>query len=151
MNEKQNIKRGKKLSRFGRHPQEGYTSLACVWIEKDGELFLGGGRVMLLEKLGESGSIAAAAKSMNLNYRSAWLWIEEMNRLASAPLVQKIIGGKGGGCARLTEEGYKAIAFYNEFRAQVDKTVKTMNSSRVNNINVTNPPSPQILKSHKNK
>lgn len=125
--------------------------MACVWVEKDGELFLGGGRVMLLERLDELGSIAAAAKSMNLNYRSAWLWIEDMNRLAASPLVQKIIGGKGGGCTRLTEEGRNAIAFYHKFRNQINETIKTMTSSYVNNMNVINPPSPKTPKSRESK
>ena len=51
----------RKPSRFGRHPHVGYTTQASVWIEKDGELYLGGGRVMLLERLEHLGSIAAAA------------------------------------------------------------------------------------------
>lgn len=49
----------RKPSRFGRHPQAGYTTQASVWIEKDGELYLGGGRAMLLERLEHLGSIAA--------------------------------------------------------------------------------------------
>jgi len=41
----------RKPSRFGRHPQAVYTTQASVWIEKDGELYLGGGRAILLERL----------------------------------------------------------------------------------------------------
>jgi molybdate transport system regulatory protein len=106
----------RKPSRFGRHPHEGYTTQASVWIEKDGELYLGGGRVMLLERLQELGSIAAAARSMNLTYRNAWLWIDSMNRLAPSLLVEKITGGAGGGHAQLTDEGRKAIAAYHKVR-----------------------------------
>jgi len=109
----------RKPSRFGRHPHTGYTSQASVWIEKDGELYLGGGRSMLLERLEELGSIAAAARSMRLTYRNAWLWIDAMNRLAPSPLVEKITGGAGGGHAQLTDEGRKAIASYKELRARL--------------------------------
>ncbi len=109
----------RKPSRFGRHPHAGYTTQASVWIEKDGELYLGGGRVMLLERLEQLGSIAAAARSMNLTYRNAWLWIDSMNRLAPAPLVEKILGGAGGGHAKLTEAGRKAIAQYHELRSKL--------------------------------
>jgi molybdate transport system regulatory protein len=112
---------GRKPSRFGRHPHEGYTTQASVWIEKDGELYLGGGRVMLLERLEQLGSIAAAARSMNLTYRNAWLWIDSMNRLAPAPLVEKITGGAGGGHARLTDEGRKAIAEYHAVRDRLSE------------------------------
>ncbi len=109
----------RKPSRFGRHPHSGYTTQASIWIEKDGELYLGGGRVMLLERLEQLGSIAAAARSMNLTYRNAWLWIDSMNRLAPSPLVEKILGGAGGGHARLTDEGRKAIAMYHELRGKM--------------------------------
>jgi molybdate transport system regulatory protein len=115
----------RKPSRFGRHPQAGYTTQASVWIEKDGELYLGGGRAMLLEKLDHLGSIAAAARSMGLTYRNAWLWIDAMNRLAPSPLVEKITGGAGGGHARLTEEGHKAIAIYKELRIKLAELIPT--------------------------
>jgi len=109
----------RKPSRFGRHPQAGYTTQASVWIEKDGELYLGGGRAMLLDRLEQMGSIAAAARSMGLTYRNAWLWIDAMNRLAPSPLVEKITGGAGGGHAQLTNEGRKAIAAYRELRSRL--------------------------------
>jgi len=109
----------RKLSRFGRHPQAGYSIQADVWIEKDGELYIGGGRAMLLERLRHMGSIAAAARSMGLTYRNAWLWIESMNRLAPSPLVKKTAGGAGGGRARLTEEGKKAVSYYHKLCAEL--------------------------------
>jgi molybdate transport system regulatory protein len=109
----------RKPSRFGRHPHAGYTTQASVWIEKDGELYLGGGRAILLERLEQLGSIAAAARSMGLTYRNAWLWIDAMNRMAPSPLVEKITGGAGGGHAQITAEGLKAIAYYKELRAKL--------------------------------
>ena len=115
----------RKPSRFGRHPQAGYTTQASVWIEKDGELYLGGGRAMLLERLAKLGSIAAAARSMRLTYRNAWLWIDAMNRMAPSPLVEKITGGAGGGHAQLTDEGHKAIASYKELRARLAEIFPT--------------------------
>ncbi|MCL2706804.1 MAG: LysR family transcriptional regulator [Dehalococcoidia bacterium] len=117
-----NLKAGsRKLSRFGRHPKVGYTIQASVWLEKDGELYIGGGRATLLEKLEQLGSIAAAARDMKLTYRNAWLWIDAMNRLAPSPLVEKITGGAGGGRTQLTDEGRRAIARYNELRAKLAK------------------------------
>jgi len=74
---------------------------------------------MLLERIDKFGSIAAAARSMGLGYRNAWLWIEATNRLAPAPLVEKTMGGARGGHARLTEEGRKAIAQYKELYAKL--------------------------------
>ena len=93
-------------------------------MERDGELYMGWGRVMLLERIEELGSIAAAARSMRLGYRNAWLWIEAMNRLAPAPLVEKTAGGVGGGRARLTDEGRKAVGQYKELRAKFEEFVR---------------------------
>jgi len=111
----------RKLSRFGRHPKIGYTIQANVWVEKDGELYIGGGRATLLEKLDQLGSISAAARAMKLTYRNAWLWIDAMNRLAPSPLVEKITGGAGGGHAQLTDEGRQAIAQYRKLRAKLSE------------------------------
>jgi len=108
----------KKPSRLSRHPEPGYAVRGRIWLEKDGELYMGWGRAMLLERIDEFGSIAAAARSMRLGYRNAWLWKEAMNRLAPAPLVEKITGGVDGRHARLTEEGRKAISEYEELRTR---------------------------------
>ena len=93
-------------------------------MEKDGELYMGWGRVMLLERIDKFGSIAAAARSMRLGYRNAWLWIEAMNRLAPAPLVEKTAGGAGGGHARLTDEGRKAVGHYKDLRAKLEEFLR---------------------------
>jgi molybdate transport system regulatory protein len=79
---------------------------------------------MLLERIEQLGSIAAAARSMKLGYRNAWLWIESANRLAPSPLIEKTTGGVGGGHARLTEEGKKAVARYKNLRARFEEFLK---------------------------
>jgi molybdate transport system regulatory protein len=89
-----------------------------IWVEKDGELYIGWGRVILLERIDKFGSIAAAARSMRLGYRNAWLWIEAVNCLAPTPLVEKTTGGVGGRHARLTEEGRNALTQYKALRAR---------------------------------
>lgn len=113
-----------KPSRLSHHPEPGYVVKGRVWVEKDGELYMGWGRVILLERIDEFGSIAAAARSMKLGYRNAWLWVEAVNRLAPAPLVEKSAGGAGGGHARLTDEGRKAIKQYKELRARFAEFLK---------------------------
>ncbi len=114
----------KKPSRLSRHPQPGCTVRGRIWVEKDGELYMGWGRAMLLERIDKFGSIAAAARSMRLGYRNAWLWIEAVNRLASTPLVEKSAGGVAGGHARLTEEGREALRQYRELRARLEEFLK---------------------------
>jgi molybdate transport system regulatory protein len=108
----------------GQQEKTGYRVNGRIWLEKDGELYLGWGRVMLLERIRELGSIAAAARSMKLGYRNAWLWVDAMNCLAPAPLVEKVVGGDKGGHTRVTEEGQKAILKYKELRKKFQEFVQ---------------------------
>jgi molybdate transport system regulatory protein len=81
-----------------------------LWIEKQGEIFLSWGRVVLLERIKEAGSIAAAARSLEMAYSHAWTLVANMNRLAGEELVARTFGGKNGGRAWLTPAGETAIA-----------------------------------------
>jgi len=101
-----------------RHPHTGMTVTGRVWFEKDGELYMGGGRLMLLERIEEYGSIAAAARSMKLGYRNAWLWVEALNRLSATPLVENISGGAGGRHAEVTPEGHRVMQEYKDLNAR---------------------------------
>ena len=80
-----------------------------LWVEKEGETFLAWGRITLLERIREHGSISAAARSMGMGYRHAWTLVDQMNRLSPRPLVSRAIGGKGGGGSRLTPEGEAVV------------------------------------------
>jgi molybdate transport system regulatory protein len=110
-------------TRSGHKPESGIVLKSKVWLEKDGKLFMGYGRATLLERIDQLGSISAAARSMKLAYRNAWLWVEAINRLAPKPLVVKSTGGSRGGYARLTEEGRRIIKEYKEKRASVRKVI----------------------------
>jgi molybdate transport system regulatory protein len=111
----------KHVSRSGLQPESGIVVRSKVWLEKDGKLLMGWGRATLLERIDQFGSISAAARSMKLTYRNAWLWVEAMNHLAPLPLVEKSAGGERGGYARLTDEGRRIVADYKEKRARARK------------------------------
>jgi molybdate transport system regulatory protein len=114
----------KHMSRSGHEPEAGIVVKTKVWLEKDGKLLMGWGRATLLERIDQLGSISAAAKSMKLAYRNAWLWVEAMNRLSQKPLVEKGTGGAHGGYARLTDEGRRIVREYLERRARVHEMLK---------------------------
>jgi molybdate transport system regulatory protein len=46
---------------------------------------IGPGKIALLEAIDKTGSITAAAQSMNMSYRSAWLLVDEINHLLREP------------------------------------------------------------------
>ncbi len=97
---------------MNRNKPSPYRLHGRVWIEGPEGTFLGYGRVTLLERIREHGSISAAARSMNMSYRHAWDLVDSMNRQAPAPLVVSQTGGRGGGGARLTSTGEAAIALF---------------------------------------
>ena len=89
-----------------------YTLRGRIWIEGSEGTFLGYGRVELLERIKQYGSISAAAKSMEMSYRHAWQLVDSMNQQSTEPLVSKSTGGKGGGGAVVTTAGEEAIAMF---------------------------------------
>jgi molybdate transport system regulatory protein len=75
---------------------------------------IGPGKIALLEAIRKTGSIAAAARSMNMSRMTAWLLVKETNSLLSEPAVTAQSGGAGGGgIAKLTPVGEKIIALYH--------------------------------------
>jgi molybdate transport system regulatory protein len=98
-------------------PEQGPAELQLkgrIWLEKGGKTFISWGRVVLLERIAQEGSISAAARSMGMSYSHAWNLVEEMNCLAGEVLVEKQTGGRSGGSARLTEAGRQAVASFWE-------------------------------------
>jgi molybdate transport system regulatory protein len=116
----------RKVTPYPDIPEKGYIVRCRMWVEKDGEIYMSKGRITLLELIDKLGSISAAAKSMKLNYRNAWLWVEAMNRLAKSPLVEKGMGGIGGGYARLTESGKEIVAKYKKIDCEIAKHVEKL-------------------------
>lgn len=98
-------------SETGRAP---YRVRGHIWIEGREGTFLGMGRVALLEKIRESGSITGAARSLKMSYRRAWELVESMNMQAPSPLVIASTGGRGGGGAAVTEAGERAIRAFKK-------------------------------------
>ena len=86
-----------------------------IWIDGQEGTFFGHGRAVLLERIIDHGSITKAAKSMDMAYRHAWDLVDSMNRQASEPFVEVATGGKGGGGARVTKAGERAIKMFWRF------------------------------------
>ncbi|MBO9702754.1 MAG: LysR family transcriptional regulator [Sporocytophaga sp.] len=98
-----------------------YSIDGRFWINSEKGPFLGRGRVELLKKVKEHGSISKAAASMEMAYKQAWHLIQSMNEKASSPLVEKVIGGKGGGGAILTKEGEKMIKLFEDLESDIQE------------------------------
>lgn len=107
-------------------PKESSIELhGSVWMTVGGENFGGPGRIGLLSKIAECGSISQAAKSIKMSYKAAWDAIDNMNNLSGEPLVERVTGGKGGGGTRLTRRGEQLVESFRiierEHREFVDR------------------------------
>lgn len=78
-----------------------------------GDQRLGPGKILLLERIGELGSIAAAGRSLDMSYKRAWLLVAETDAIFGQPTVNKSQGGKDGGGTSLSALGESVV---REFR-----------------------------------
>lgn len=92
-----------------------------IWIGSEEGMFLGEGRIALLELIDQHGSISTAAKEMGMSYKKAWRLVDTMNKNAPEPLVKQQVGGKGGGGTELSDAGKKAVVTYHALKKKHDQ------------------------------
>ena len=92
-----------------------------LWIDLDQAPLFGPGRAALLEEVVETGSISAAARVLGMSYRKAWTLVDSINRAAGRALVERSTGGRGGGGARLTPQGERALKLYRQLEGDVER------------------------------
>lgn len=80
----------------------------------DGQVAIGPGKVELLEAVQRTGSITAAAKSLGMSYRRAWLLLDALDACLRTPAVETAQGGAHGGGTRLTEAGLELVRLYRQ-------------------------------------
>ncbi len=66
-------------------------------------------RIDILRRIRDAGSISEAARVNGVSYKAAWQAIETLTNLAGTPLVEKVVGGSGGGGAQLTVAGERLL------------------------------------------
>jgi molybdate transport system regulatory protein len=81
-------------------------------------LRIGPGKISLLETIRSTGSISAAAGTLEMSYRKAWLLVDEINDGLHEPAVMAESGGRHGGGAVVTAVGARIIDLYHSIEAQ---------------------------------
>ena len=79
---------------------------------------IGPGKIALLEAIRTTGSISAAARSLRMSYRRAWLLIEEINHGLRKPAVTAASGGRHGGGATITAVGENVVDLYHAIESR---------------------------------
>ena len=84
---------------------------------------IGPGKAELIERIAETGSISAAARSMGMSYRRAWQLVEALNRACREPVVLTAIGGKRGGGAEVTPFGRKLVGLFRAMEGKASAAI----------------------------
>jgi len=99
---------------------------ADLWLSLGGHS-LAARRFALLAEIARAGSITRAAKNLGLSYKGTWDAIEQMNNLAGEPLLERTVGGLGGGGTRLTERGTELLRSFALIEAEHARFVERLN------------------------
>jgi molybdate transport system regulatory protein len=87
---------------------------------------VGPGKIALLERIGQTGSLSRAARDLHMSYRRAWLLLESLNASFRERVAVSSRGGRGGGGVRLTVFGHRLISVYREFEVQMQARAARM-------------------------
>jgi molybdate transport system regulatory protein len=93
-----------------------------VWLQEKGSPLMGAGRAELLRAVERTGSINAAAKELEMDYRRAWGLIDSMEKRLNFRLVVRHRGGPTRGTC-LTNEGRRLLDLYETFERQSQDSV----------------------------
>jgi len=73
-------------------------------------------RMALLAAIKKHGSIAAAARHINLSYKAAWDAVHTINSLSPEPLIICTTGGPRGGGASLSPKAQQVLELYQQMQ-----------------------------------
>lgn len=79
-------------------------------------------RLEVLRLVARSGSISQAGRELGISYKAAWQAIDTLTNLSGTVLVERTVGGSGGGGARITTQGLALLELADalaQARAQV--------------------------------
>lgn len=79
---------------------------------------VGPGKIALLDAIRETRSLTAAAKSIGMSYRRAWILIDALNGSLKKPAVLSLQGGEHGGGSELTPTGVALVDLYRKIEAR---------------------------------
>ncbi|AOY77788.1 winged helix-turn-helix domain-containing protein [Clostridium formicaceticum] len=96
-----------------------------IWIESQGEVVFGRGRLLLFEAISETGSIRQAATKLNMSYRAAWGKIKATEERLGMKLLEKNTGGHKSG-AELTPEAVELLESYGKFKEESEEAVNKL-------------------------
>ncbi|MBN1244800.1 TOBE domain-containing protein [Candidatus Bathyarchaeota archaeon] len=95
-----------------------------VWIEYNGKPVLGKGGAEILKAIAKEQSISKASEKLSMSYRYVWNYLQKIQKVVEAPIVETYKGGKtGGGGAKLTALGQSLIEEYQRVEGYMSEVL----------------------------
>jgi molybdate transport system regulatory protein len=85
---------------------------------------IGPGKIQLLENIHSCGSISGAGRAMKMQYKRAWVLVDEINRACGRAVVKPQGSGKRGGGTALTPFGVSLVAHYRNIERSVTSAAR---------------------------
>lgn len=95
-----------------------------IWLDKNGKAF-GEGPYQLLKGVKSTGSLAQAAKNMNMSYSRAHTLMKTLGKNLGYPLIESQAGGRGGGLTIITLQGEELMDRYDAFLSECDLAINS--------------------------
>lgn len=99
-----------------------------LWLEKDGKVLFGQGRRELLRAIADTGSLAGAAKKLDMSYRAAWGRLRASEERLGIRLLEN--AGQGRRAATLTPTALALLEWYEKMQARADEFMLQAEESR---------------------
>jgi molybdate transport system regulatory protein len=96
-----------------------------VWVDVDGQVALSDWRIALLEKIDECGSLAEAARQLNVPYQTARYKLREMQTALGGQVLVSHSGGAARGGMQLTARARDAIRRYRDVTEGLEELIAT--------------------------
>ena len=90
-----------------------------IWLERDGEVLFGQGRLELLQGIREYGSLAETARHLGMSYRAAWGRLKSSENRLGHKLAEKVPAAGRGQKLILTPLAESLIQDFLELEQQV--------------------------------
>lgn len=96
------------------------TTAPALWFRiLLGKGSLGPGKIELLRLVDRTGSVSAAARTLNMSHARSVKLVAELNALGPRPIIETRSGGEAGGGAALTDDARRLIETYDRLNDAV--------------------------------
>lgn len=98
-----------------------------LWLEEDGKVLFGQGRQKLLRAIADTGSLAGAAKLLDMSYRAAWGRLRASEERLGIRLLDN--AGQGRRAATLTPAALALLEWYDQLQANAEELMRQAEQS----------------------